>query len=289
MTLTFEMGGGGTSYVDLGLATSILNRRAYKQGYCWAVSGMTIYAQGTNKTVRVATLQNNWCTHNAWVKGKALYDEMNDQVLDTEPGIQGRYHDFKVFMDRTHMVNFLDEGLQSDTSVSAKKTLMPVVTSPADGSAILPSTTNLEWNYSEYVIPENLDASTPRPLTTTHITMNGASGVASTPPSVGLISGYGLSRTRPNIIDPNVPTTSADSWMNSLFDLGGNDLTIRDILVEENDQAPYPIVGDSSAQERYPGGEVNLAGLQLVSAPITTSGGANFEGRQSIPGFTAQQ
>ena len=102
MTLTFEMGEGGTSYIDLSLACSILNRRAYKQGYNWAVSGMTIYAQGTNKTVRVATLQNNWCTHNAWVKGKALYDKMNDQVLDDEPGIQGRYHDFKVFMDRSH-------------------------------------------------------------------------------------------------------------------------------------------------------------------------------------------
>ena len=60
MTLTFEMGDGGTGYIDLSLACSILNRRAYKQGYNWAVSGMTIYAQGTNKTVRVATLHHSW-------------------------------------------------------------------------------------------------------------------------------------------------------------------------------------------------------------------------------------
>jgi hypothetical protein len=283
MTLTFEMGDGGTGYIDLSLAASTVNRRAYKQGYNWAVSGMTIYAQGTNKTVRVATLQNNWCTHNAWVKGKALYDQMNDQVLDTEPGVQGKYHDFKIFMDRTHMTNYIANGLQSDVT-SAGHTLMPVVTSPADGSSIWPSTTNQEWNYSEYVIPTDGGA---LPPITANITMNGASGVASSPPSVGLISGYGLSRTRPQPLDPNSPTSSADSWMNSLFDLGGNDLEIRDILVEENDQPPYAVAGTASNQERYPGGEVNLAGLELVSAPITSSAGTDYSGRTTISGFTA--
>ena len=283
-TLTFEMGGGGTSYIDLGLATSILNRRAYKQGYCWAVSGMTIYAGGTPKTVRVATLQNNWCTHNAWVKGKALWDEMNDQVLDTEPGIQGRYHDFKIFMDSSHMNNHITNGLQSDVTVSDGKTLMPIVVNPATGVSILPDDTNLEWNYSEYQIPQDGGALPPIEAA---IVMNGGTGLSSAVPRVGLISGYALSRSRPNIIDPNAPTTSADSWMNALFDLGGNDGEIRDHLVEENDQAPYPIIGDTSGQERYPGGESNLAGLELVSAPITTSAGANFEGRQSISGFTA--
>ncbi len=97
MTFTFEMGDGGTSYIDLSLAASTLNRRAYKQGLRWYVNSMSIYADGNNKTVKVATLQNNWCTFQAWKKGKELYDRMNDQVLDTEPGIQGRYHDFKIF------------------------------------------------------------------------------------------------------------------------------------------------------------------------------------------------
>jgi len=287
MTLTFEMGDGGTSYIDLGLATSILNRRAYHQGRCWAVSGMTVYAQGSNKSVRVATLQNNWVTFNAWKKGKALWDKMNDQVLDEEPSVQGKYHDFKIFMDSSHLVNYVDNGLQDDIEVSAAKTLMPVVTSPSTGGAILPSDTNLEWNYSEYVLPTEGGAGLAR---VSNIVMNGATNTTTVSPDrlrVGLISGYGLSRARPNIIDPNVPTTSGDSWMNQLFDLGAVNDDIRDIIVEENDQAPYPIVGDSFGQERYPGGESNLSGLQLVTPPITSAAGTDYSGRTSIPGFAA--
>jgi len=283
MTMTFELDDGGTSYIDLSWAASILNRRAYDQGLNWYVSSMSVYAQGTNKTVRIATLQKNWCTFNAWKKGKALWDKMNDQVLDTEPGIEGRYHDYKIFMDKSHLDNYVANGVQTNVT-SAGKTLLPVVTNPADGSSIWPSDTNREWNYSEYLIPVDGGA---LPPTSASIVMNGATNTAAANPVVGLISGYGLARPRPNVTDPNAPTTSADSWMNALFDLGGSDLEIRDALVEENDQAPYPIAGDTSAQERYPGGEVNLAGLQLVSAPITSAAGTDYSGRTMIPGFTA--
>lgn len=287
MTMTFEMGGGGTSYIDLSAAASILNRRAYKQGLNWYVSSMSVFAGGTNKTVRVATLQNNWVTLNAWKKGKALWDEMNDQVLDTEPGIQGRYHDFKIFMDRKHMENHNTNGFQTD-GTSAAHTLVPVVTDPATGDSLYPRDTNREWNYSEYIIPTDGGAAPPIEA---QITMNGGSNLAASPgvtgPSVGLISGYGLSRSRPNVIDPNSPTSSADSWMNALFDVGGNDLEIRDNLIDENDKAPYPIAGDFSATEEYPGGELNLAGLQLVSPPITSAANTDYSGRTVIPGFTA--
>lgn len=290
MTMTFELGNGGTSYIDLSYAASILNRRAYKQGLRWYVSSMSIYAQGTNKTVRVATLQNNWTTFQAWKKGKAMWDKMNDQVLDNEEGIQGRYHDYKIFMDRSHLVNYVNEGEQqapadpADTPVSAGKTLMPVVTSPASGLPIFPADDNREWNYSEYILPVDGGA---LPPIEANITMNGGTNLSATAKSVGLISGYALSRSRPNIIDPNAPTSSTDSWMNQLFDVGGNDLEIRDNLVDENDQAPYPIMGDTSGQERYPGGESNLAGLELVSAPITSAAGTDYSGRTIIPGFSA--
>ena len=277
--MTFEMGAGGTSYIDLGLATSILNRRFYRQGLNWAVTGMTIYSSGANKTVRVATLQKNWCTSNAWEKGFRLWRKMNDQVLDTEPSIEGRFADYKIFMDNSHLTNFINEGFQSDTGISAGKTLLPVVINPASGGSILPDRTNAEWNYSEYMIPDPASG-----VATPHnIFMNGGT----TATAVGLISGYGLSRSRPQVNDPNVPITSADSWMNELFDLGGNDPEIRDNIVDENNQAPYALQGAGSAIERYPGGETNLAGLQLVSPPITSSAGTDYSGRVNIPGFTA--
>ncbi len=283
MTMTFELDDGGTSYIDLSWAASILNRRAYEQGLNWYVFSVGVFSSGTNKTVRIATLQKNWCTFNAWKKGKSLWDKMNDQVLETEPGIEGKYHDFKIFMDSSHQQNYIANGVQ-DSATSAGKTLLPVVTNPASGASIWPSDSNREWNYSEYIIPQDGGATPP---VTASIVMNGSTGFGIANPRVGLISGYGLARPRPNVVDPNAPLSSGDSWMNALFDLGGSDLEIRDQLVGENDQAPYPIIGDESGQERYPGGESNLAGLQLVSPPITSAAGTDYSGRTVIPGFTA--
>lgn len=284
MTMTFEMGSGGTSYIDISQCASILNRRFYRQGLNWAVAGMTIYANGTNKTVRVATLQKNWATFNSWKKGFALWREMNDQVLDTEPGIQGKYSDFKIFMDRSHMSNYTDNGEQTDITDSAGHTLLPVVCSPSDGTSLLPSTTNREWVYSQYIIPQAGGAA---PSVSANITMNGGSGVGSTVPSVGLISGYGLSRARPNTEEPNAAATSADAWMNALFSLADTDDDIRDNLVEDNDKCPYPVAATGSVEERMPGGEFNLAGLELVSPPMTSAAGTDYSGRVTVPGFTA--
>ncbi len=284
MTFTFELGDGGTSYIDLSQCASILNRRFYRQGLNWVVAGMSIYANGTNKTVRIATLQKNWVTFNAWKKGFAIWQKMNEQVLDEEPSIKAKYHDFKIFMDRTHMVNYVNNGEQTDVTDSAGYTLLPVVASPADGSSILPSDTNREWDYSKYIIPQAGGAA---PAEEAWITMNGQSSLTDANESVGLISGYGLSRSRPQLVDPNVPPTNTDSWMNQIFDMGATDEDVRDNLVAENDQAPYALSGPTSGQERYPGGESNLAGLELVSPPITSSAGTDYAGRTQIPGFTA--
>jgi len=283
MKMTFELADSGVSFIDLSWAASVLNRRAYKQGLRWYVNSMTIYANGANRSVRVATLQNNWVTFQAWKKGKAMWDRMNDQVLDVEYGIQGRYHDYKIFMDRTHLLNYVEKGVQDDPG-SLGKTLLPVVYNGNTGAPIWPKSDNREWNYSEYIIPQDGGALPPIEAS---ITMNGGTNLATTYDSVGLISGYALARARPNVVDPNVPTSSGDSWMNSLFDLGGNDLEIRDNLVDENDQAPYPIIGDTSGQERYPGGESNLPGLELVTPPITSAAGTDYSGRTVIPGFAA--
>lgn len=284
MTLTFEMGAGGTSYIDLSLAASIMNRRFYRQGMNWAVAGMTVYASGENKTVRISTLQKNWCTFNAWKKGFALWREMNDQVLDTDEGVQGKYADFKIFLDRTHMTNYADHGEQDSLTTTAGRTLLPIVCNSSTGASQLPDATNREWNYSEYIIPQAGGAA---PAVTAGIHMNGGSQVTSTPPSVGLVSGYGLSRARPNVIDPNAPEFSADSWMTQLFDDGATHEDIRENLEDENDNAPYALYGDASGIEGYPGGEVNLVGLELVSPPITSSAGTDYSGRTQIPGFTA--
>lgn len=288
LKMNFELGDGGTCYIDLSLAASILNRRAYRQGMEWAIAGITVYNGGNTNTVRVATLQHNWCTANAWRQGFELWNKMNDQVLDDEPTVQGKYHDFKIFMNPGHFGSYQGSGLQTDITDSANKTLLPVVMVTASGASQLPSVDNLEWNYSDYVFPDP-DSGV---ATVANIAMNGATALTIQNPPLpdqlcGLISGYALSRERPQIEDPNVPLTSDDSWVNNLFDLGGVDTELRDIIVSENDRAPYALKDSASAQERYPGGETNLSGLELQSPPVSVSASDVYSGRLRLPGFTA--
>lgn len=289
-TMTFELGDGGTSYIDLSLAASILNRRFYRQGLMWGVAGMTIFANGTNKTVRVATLQNNWITTEAWKKGFALWNKMNDQVLENEPTMKNRYHDFKIFMTRQHQQHFDANGFQGATGTSASKTLLPVVVDEATGASELPNgagvsqpAENAEWIYSEYQFPDPITGV----AVPAAINMNGTTDFTPGDAYVGLISGYGLSRRRDTIPTDNLPEESNNSWVNLLFDLGGNDPEIKDNLTQDNDEPPFANSGNASVEENYPGGERNLGGLQLVTPPITSAAGTDYSGKISIPGFTA--
>ena len=87
----------GASYVDLALCASILNRRAYSQQYKYTVAGFELLGTGTG-TFTIGKLPETWVYDNAYTKARAMWNEMQAQVLDNEKGIQGKYHDFKIYM-----------------------------------------------------------------------------------------------------------------------------------------------------------------------------------------------
>jgi hypothetical protein len=95
---------GGSSFIDLSQCASIVNRRFYRQGLNWAVAGFRIHsASTTTGTVNFYKIQSTWMASNAWMKGFALWNEMNEQVLDNQPSIKPRFHDFKIALDTDHL------------------------------------------------------------------------------------------------------------------------------------------------------------------------------------------
>lgn len=263
--LSFTANGNGVNYIDLSLAASIANRRFYRQGLNWAVSGFTVTVTGTTTapgSVTICKVPTTWVSENAWKKAFAMWNEMNDQVLDDEETIRSKYHDFKVYM----------------TEAMTTSTLQTAALAPAGGETLLPVDCDYnlaehgEWEYSEFQIP-NDPLAVPTPGVTEAYLMHllGASG----PTSKGLISGYAQSRSRPQEDSPNVPLTSDRDFYNALFNVGETHTEIRAELVNDNDQPPYKVGAGNSAFEYYPGGEFNLQGPEVVGYGVFSTGGTN--------------
>ena len=238
----------GLSYVDLSLAASIANRRAYKQEHSnWMVAGFTLYsvnATSNPASFNIYKVPNTWVVDNAYTKSKAMWEKMNDQVLDDEEGIQGKYEDFKVYIDRT----MVGQTVQCAADPTGK--ILTPLTEQAPGGVgtgliQVPAPANVDslttadftgaaapradWNYSTIQVPNE-----PGSGQTTEFSLHIVGPSYSD--SKGLIEGYARSRSRPQEQDPNAPL--GEGWMNELFDLGENNEEIRDDLVEDNDRPP---------------------------------------------------
>lgn len=280
----------GTSYVDLSLAASAINRRFYRQGLNWAVSGFTFFNTGSGTgNVTVSKLPDSWTVSNAWEKGFRLWQQMQDQVLDDSPSIKARYNDFKIFADTDHA----QTAIQSTASVAGTPNLTLLPVSPA-GTLLLKMG---EWDYSDYVMPNDPLSAGATVKYSVHMigdNMNVATG-GDPINSKGLIMGYGFSRGRPQDFDPNVPDAdgaqTGEDWMTDLFDFGEQQPELRDDIVDENDQPPYR-VGSSDPtdvtndQIYYVGGDQNLPALELhdkVGFTSTTVSSKNLMRGNTFP------
>ncbi len=274
MNLSFTVLGVGTNYIDLSKAASIVNRRFYRQGINWSVAGFTVTTAGTTApgSVTICKAPTTWVTYNSWVKSKAMWDKMNDEVLDDEPSIDGRYADFKV-------------ALNSGMSGAAVQTaLIPAdgeILTPVDCAYNRPSTNGSEWVYSKIQIP-NDGGALPPTENLLHIVGDDVTAVGSE--SRGMIHGYALSRSRPiNTGDPS--TAGNGGWMTQLFDVGDNLEEIRDDIISDNDKPPYPVGNSESTgalSEFYPGGANSLPGTEVVGYAI-------IGGQSATGSITAQR
>jgi hypothetical protein len=223
--------GSYLSYVDTAKQLSKVNRRLYSQGRMYGYQGLTFIwkATGTLATIEcsVRTAGNTWITQNAFVKGKALWDQMQELVLEDNPSIAGKWHDFKIELDTD--------------SVSARQ----LEARDGNGDLYL----NGEWSYSQYVMPQHVvDPVNGQPLPAEDFTavFIGADGTSKR----SLVKAYEESRATVSADQPNVPAGMSTSFFNLLTDSGSQEPELAAIIEAENDNAPYNL-------DNYPGGDGN--------------------------------
>ncbi len=283
LAFNFEEGGagGGTDFISLSQCASIVNRRFYRAGLNWAVSGFTLITTGGSGLVFISKVPDTWVASNAWHKGFAAWQKMNRDALSESESVKPKFLDFKVFMDPDHHA----------AGVAAN--LLPV---DVAGNPYVPG----EWEMSKYHIPNtSVDSSDPSSNNPREIIWTGANyqgAGASGDFAVSLIEGYAASRGLPDIQDPNTPDDAASvnaslaqNWLAALdndFDQQAGEVLAD--MITENNQAPYPYENDGvHTDTMYPGGANQAPGVEIhdvVGVTATTIGnvtkvaGSNFQG-----------
>jgi len=198
---------------------------------------------------------------NAWTKSFSLWKESQNQVLDQEPTIQAKYSDFKVYYDTDHQV------------VGSASNLKPF------GFAVSAVGAAYDWDMSTYQVPND-------PVSGSTTQYNCHAIGSSTAASLGLISGYAASRSRPNQEEPNVPTATGnpESWMMDLFDVGENLPDIRQDIEDMNDEPPYLLAPPDSIDEYYPGGGFQASTMSsFIQDILVTRSGTSLTSDNSGP------
>jgi len=255
-------GGTGTdsrSYIDTAKELSKVNRRGYSQGRMYAYQGLTFIWRPlpagalASLELTVRSAGNTWVVQNAHVKGEALWHQMQDLVLDDNPSVAGKWHDFKIRLS-TQMVTARILNVKDGAGVDYKAG---------------------EWSLSTYVMPQHeVDPATGLPLAADELT---ACLIGPDTPSIrSLVQAYEDSRATVQSPAPNVPAGMSTSFFNLLTDSGSQEPELADVIEDENDTPPYDL-------DEYPGGATNAnvpctVGYAAISA-------AEVDGR--IGGFIA--
>lgn len=260
LTMTFATqsvspGHTQTDFIDLSQVASVLNRRFYRQGLNWAVSGFKfLTAGGAIGRVSISKLPNTWMLGNSWVKGFENWRERIDEAFgegEDASLTKGKFLDFKIYADADHhQAGFVNNLLP----------VSRVGTTPVLG----------EWLSSKIRLETGAGGSVGHEIVAVGPSYPGVSGVTSLN-AVGLIDGYAVSRRLPNIKDPNTPGriddtagTSAQNWMRGMQTRGGNN---DELIIQEvtgYDLPPYPFENDgTSTDTMYPGGANQMQTLEI--------------------------
>ena len=241
-TLRFTWNAGdatSTIYIDIAKALSIINKRFYRQGLYYYVSG-GYFVNGTEAHVQLLTVPDTWMTKLAWIRGFKIWSKMNRIATSGDTAsIYPKYHDFKV---RMH------SGTASAT-----------ITDPCHGN--LNSTTEYaadEWVLSKFVSddPETSDPQE-HDVFTAHMLdghVAGAGGADSWA-SIGLIHSLQDTWRYPSSTEPTLLGDQDTDPLANLFDAGDTHDDIRDHLDADNDAAPYNydmMIGSSTVNEGTP-------------------------------------
>ena len=251
-------GNKGEFTADLSQIASNVNRRFYRQGLNWAVSGIKLLSPVSGLAV-ISKLPNTWSLSNGWEKTfRAWYRQQREALGDGgQESTAAKFNDFKIYMDSTHLTAGYGANLQ-----------------PIDhlGNVVITG----EWEASQLVIP---NFGSPRNNYEPFI-MGVGDKVGGIGVAYSLIDLYANSRSVPFSPDPEVhpDVLSTDNILNAMFDDGDNNQEILANVVGKNNDLPYD-------QDNYPGGPTNMPGLQIHDiAQLVSYSGATQVGTQRIKG-----
>ena len=226
---------GVTRYVDLAKDLSKVNRRLMRQGYAYAVGGVTIISEDTSTAAsgvaidfQLKTAGNTWITQNAWKKGYSLWRQMNKEVLDDNPSVEGKWAYYKVYLNE---------------NMAAANTLQNL-----DGAGVVYPAN--EWAVSTYVVSQHdVDPATGAVLPAEEwvAALVGPDDAAAS--RFSLVKAYEDSRATVQDFAPNVPANLPTSFYLRLTDDGSQDPELAAVIEDANDQPPY-----SQTDGDYPGG-----------------------------------
>jgi len=225
--MSFEMDGGSTQFIDVGLALSALNRKFYRAGVYYYVNSVEIYNNETG-VVDLHTLPDNWVTKNAWNRGFQLFQKMNSMVDEPLSSIgRPKYHDFKVFMSDLHR------------STGSATPSLHGINGVYTGNGLTPD----DWDYSQFVSADD-DQDPIANADEFYVHMLGThTGTADNWTSVGLIKSYAETRQLPQFSEPSLDTAASADPLINIFDFSSEE-QMNDIienLDNDNDQPPYDL------------------------------------------------
>lgn len=247
-TIFTEIAADTSKYCDLSQMASLVNRKAWRQGLNWAVSGFTLISQPTAAgSVRIQKLPDTWVMANAWTMGLNSWLDLEREAASESLSVIPKFHDYKVFMDFAHA----QAGVAQNALPLATDTNVPFAAG--------------DWDYSKMIIPvggvSNPGASAEREIICVGGNYQGAG--ASGLNSVSLIEGYAARRRLPYETDPNTPDDAEDvdgstpeNWVQAIRNEGTSQSgEVLDNLLDDNIQAPYPFENDGNFLDTmYPNG-----------------------------------
>jgi hypothetical protein len=267
-----------TKYLDLSQVASLVNRRFYRQGINWAVSGFKMLTTPnqiggpTQSLVTVSKLPETWVMINAWEKSFRVWQRMNNEALAESESVRPRFLDFKIYADSDHH------------TAGYGANLLPL---SFGGNIATPGECKPSQVHIPSASPGYLAADRELIAVGASYPGNGASGFN----AVSLIEGYAASRALPNILDPNVPDDMSDAdgvspqnWQVGLFNDGTQqDSDVLEDMRTENNIAPYPFENDGVNNDTmYPNGSNQMSGLQVHDVDNIT--GTSIGGMTRIKG-----
>lgn len=258
LRLSFEFSGNTTKFIDIARALSAINRKFFSQQAYYYVSKVELY-NNEDAFVDIHTLPDTWVTKNAYRRGRAMFEKMNE-LLD--PAVSqiasAQYYDFKVYMSDRHR-----------TTGSAEVNTYDINSAPNPEGVD-------EWAYSQLISADDDGDATQQADNFYLHMLGGHAGTHANWNSVGLVKSYGESRSTVSQFGPNETAVDLTDPLMNLFDNSSeeqiNDIATR--LQLDNDETPY----DSDV---YVGENLGMA--QQARLVTTTTLGRT----DSAPGFCA--